>query len=370
MYHGSPNLMKSISLGNAIFDGREVRKGYLRVEDDTVVEVCSGAPPGKTVKGLVLPAFINAHTHIGDSFAYPAPSQTLENLVASPDGYKHQRLRSASKDLKKKGMLESLGIMASCGTSVFADFREEGLEGVRMLDESLRPNHPRAIRLSRPSKDDADTQEIDALLEISDGIGMSSISDHPMDFLSRLSSAARSRGKLFSIHLSENRREDVDIVLSLHPDFVIHATMAAWDDLEALASSRTPVVVCPTSNEFFGISLDIPKMLSSDVMVGLGTDNGMICKPDMFVEMRTAFRISVARGGVTPLEIVRMATVQGRKVLRAEGNTTAGATNEHDFVVVRVPGRDPLKELVTTVGSDDVLAVVRGRKVRRSADWR
>lgn len=356
-------------MGNAIFDGTEVRKGYLRVEEDSVVEVCEGTPPAEAVPGLVLPGFVNAHTHIGDSFAYPAPRMPLERLV-SPCGYKHQSLKTAPMDLKLKGMTESLEVMASIGTSIFADFREEGLEGIRMLDRALRRNHPSAIKLGRPCSDEGDPQEISALLDMSEGIGMSAVSDHPVDLLKKVSSAARSRGKLFSIHLSESRREDVDAVLSLQPDFVIHATMATPGDLEALARAGVPVVVCPRSNEFFGLAGDVPEMLAAGLTVGLGTDNGMICRPDMFEEMKAAFRISAARGGVAPIEVVRMATVLGRKVLKAEGNTTGGAENEHDFTVVSVPGRDPLKELVTTVDSGDVLAVVRGRKVRRSAAWR
>jgi len=335
-----------------------------------VVEVCEGEPPGEVIRGLVVPGLVNAHTHIGDSFAYPAPKLCVEELVGHPGGFKHEALRAASKSAKVKGMLDSLQVMSSCGTTLFADFREEGLEGVRALDQAIQGHHPRAIRLGRPCGADPGSAEVDALLEESDGIGMSAISDYPIDLLKKVSSAARSRGKLFSIHLSENRREDVDAVLSLRPDFVIHATRASRDDLESLARSDVPVVACPRSNEFFGIRADIPAMLAAGLTVGLGTDNGMICRPDMFEEMRAAFRISAARGGVVPSEVVRMATVLGRKILKAEGNTTAGEKEERDFVVVRVPGKDPLRALVTTAGSGDVLAVVRERKVRRSAAWR
>ncbi len=367
MRHGSKTLMKHANLGNTLFDGTKVRKGYLRIEGEFLAEICEGDPPSDAVRGLVLPGFANAHTHLGDSFAYPAPRLPPEKLVASPGGYKHQSLKSASKDLKMKGMLESLDAMVACGTSIFADFREEGVEGVRTLDGALRDGHPRAIRLGRPCSDEADDREIGVLLDVADGIGMSAVSDHPIELLERLSKLARARGKLFSIHMSESRREDVDAVLSLRPDFVVHATNAPPEDLAVLADAGIPVVVCPRSNEFFGIKIDIPRMVGAGLTVALGTDNGMISRPDMFEEMRAANRVSAAMGGIEPLEVVRMATVQGRKVLKAEGNTTAGAKNEDDFTVVKVPGDDPLRELVTTVGSGDVLAVVRGRKVRRFA---
>lgn len=335
-----------------------------------MIEVCHGDPPVNGRKGLVIPGFVNSHTHIGDTFAFPAPEMPLDRLVAHPDGYKHRILRSTSREVKTSGMLKSLDLMAACGVSIFSDFREEGIEGIRMLAELLRPYHPRAVLLGRPATAEASAGEVHALLDSSDGVGLSACSDLPFAFLKAVSELTKDQGKLFSIHLSEAVREDVDVALSLKPDFVIHATMATADDLTALAQSNTPVVVCPRSNEFFGLRVDIPRMLKAGLTVGLGTDNGMICAPDMFEEMKAAYRISGASGGMAPADVVRMATVHGRKVLKAEGNTTSGAKNQLDLTVVRVPGKDPLKELVTTTVSGNVLATVRGGKVRRSANWR
>jgi len=357
--------MKDLALGSVIFDGEEMRDGFLRVQGSEVVEVCSGAPSGDFQKGLVLPGFVNAHTHIGDSFAYPAPKMPLEELVAHPGGYKHRVLRAAARSTKADGITQSLDIMTACGTAVFADFREEGLEGIRILDGVLRDLHPRAVRLCRPVSDDVTAAETKALLAASEGFGMSSVSDHRIEVLERLSKAAHAQGKLFSIHVSEVGREDIESVLSLRPDFVVHAAAATDDDLAALAAVRVPVVVCPRSNEFFGIQLDIPRMLAAGLTLALGTDNGMVCKPDMIEEVKAAFRLSMARGGITPLDALRMGTVLGRKVLKAEGNTTAGAESEQDFTVVRAQGKDPAMEMVTAVESRDVLAVVRGGKVRR-----
>jgi cytosine/adenosine deaminase-related metal-dependent hydrolase len=362
--------MKSTYLGDFVFDGERVRKGYLRLEGDSIAEVCEGDPPMGTRGELIFSGFVNAHTHLGDSFAYPAPRISMEELVAPPCGYKHRVLGSATTETKTDGMLRSLAIMSSSGTTVFSDFREEGLRGLTMLRGLLRPEHPRAILLGRPAAEEVLPGEVDGLLEASEGIGMSSVTDCPPDLLKRLADSARSRGKLFSIHFSEGVREDVDQVLALRPDFVIHATKATKDDLIALAEAKVPVVVCPRSNEFFGNKVDIPGMLAAGVDVGLGTDNGMICRPDMFEEVRAAFRLSAAMGGMSALDAVRMATTQGRKILKADGNTTPPVEKERDFTVVKVPGKDPLRELVTAVEATDVLAVVRGGKVWRPASWR
>ena len=353
-----------------MFDGERVRKGYLRLEGDALAEVCDGDPPRGTQGGLIISGFVNAHTHLGDSFAYPAPRISMEDLVAPPGGYKHRALGSATAETKTNGMLQSLSIMSLSGTTVFSDFREEGLQGLMMLRGLLLPEHPRAILLGRPAAEDVLPGEVDRILEASEGIGMSSVTDCPKDLLKRLADSARSKGKLFSIHLSEGVREDVDQVLALRPDFVIHATNATNDDLIALAEAKVPVVVCPRSNEFFGNKVDIPRMLAAGVDVGLGTDNGMICRPDMFEEVKAAFRVSASMGNISALDVVLMATAQGRKILKADGNTTPPVEKERDFTVVKVPGKDPLRELVTTVEAMDVLAVVRGGKVRRPASWR
>ncbi len=367
---GYIDMAKSSSLGHLVFDGNEITKGYLRIVNDTVVEVCDGERPRGCPKGLILPGFVNAHTHIGDSFAYPAPRKPVKELVAPPRGYKHRLLESASKETKAAGMRQSLEIMGDCGAALFSDFREEGIEGLTMLRGLLRPEHPRAVLLGRPVSEGVRSDEAEKILDASEGIGMSSVSDCPMDYLERLASLTRSRGRLFSIHFSEAHREDVDQVLSLRPDFVIHATSATSEDLESLASAKVPIVVCPRSNEFFGGLVNIPAMLAAGITIGLGTDNGMICRPDMFEEIRAAFRIASSRGRVSPLDVIRAATIEGRKILRADSNTTPAAQSDGDFVVVSVPGKDPLEELVTTAHASDVLAVVRRGKVRRPANWR
>ncbi len=361
--------MKSSNLGNLIFGEEGVKKGYLRVSGTELSEVCYGEPPSDVVKGLVLPSFVNSHTHIGDSFAYPAPRLPLEVLVGPANSYKHRALSKATSETKADGMAESLEVMARSGITLFSDFREEGPEGVMMIKRLLRPEHPKAVLLGRPNSQAASPSEVNRLLDESDGIGMSALADFPFDYLKRIADVAHARGKLFSIHFSEGVRESVEDALALRPDFVVHATKAMQEDLAALADARVPVVACPRSNEFFGNEVDIPQMLSSGVEVALGTDNGMMCKPDMIEELKAAFRISIARGGISAAAAVRMATTQGRKILKADGNTTPAA-EKHDFTVVRVGGKDPLKDLVTTVSARDVLAVVSGGNVRRLADWR
>ena len=45
------------------------KKGYIGFSKKKIIETGMGIPPKKPIcKGLIVPYFVNAHTHIGDSF--------------------------------------------------------------------------------------------------------------------------------------------------------------------------------------------------------------------------------------------------------------------------------------------------------------
>ena len=82
--------------------------------------------------------FVDAHIHIGDTGAKEmGVGLPLEKVVIPPDGLKHRFLQSVSGtemhiNMMRDGLLELLhnGIIA------MADFREQGLPGVRALREA------------------------------------------------------------------------------------------------------------------------------------------------------------------------------------------------------------------------------------------
>ena len=357
--------MRRESVGRWLFAPEGVVEGYMLVEGDQVVEVCRGRAPEGSLKAVLLPGFVNAHTHIGDSFAYPAPKGTVEEIVAPPNGYKHRMLRVASRAQKVDGMRTSAELMARTGTSVFIDFREEGTDGIDLLRASVASVPVSAVVLGRPVHSNMTSDALVDFASRCDGLGMSSLRDWPRDLLQRASKAARDSHKLFGLHASEVVREDVDAILDLDPDFLVHMTAATEDDLRKVAEAGIPVVVCPRSNEFFGIDPRIPQLLRAGVEVALGTDNGMICRPDMLEEVRAAVRLSAVRGGLAPVDAVRLATCSGRKVLNAELDITTEIEHTDDLVVVETQGDDPLGEVVSATGSARIAAVSRGGTLRR-----
>lgn len=344
-------------------------RGYLRVHDGLVSEICHGEPPPDSLKALVLPSFINAHTHLGDSVAYPAPRASLTETVAPPDGYKHRMLRSVPREAKVEAMRSSLETMERSGTSAFVDFREEGVKGIHEIKESIGGGWPECVLLGRPVEAGTDDTEVSLLLEVCDGIGVSALSDWPIDTLRNLAKRARSAGRLFAMHASEAVREDIDQILDLRPDLLVHMTQATDDDLAKVADESIPVAICASSNAFFGFRPDIQRMLESGVPLCMGTDNAMITVPDMLEEVKTLYGFPGGGRRISPSQAVYLATHAGHKVLNGLRRITRTAADWTDLVVIAVGGEDPLGAMVTTSSSADIVAVVRGGKVRRTRPW-
>lgn len=229
----------------------------------------------------------NCHTHIGDAFlSLPKKKMSVEELFAPPYGYKHVMLEKASREEIIHGMEKAIEIMEKCNTNYFIDFREGGIEGVMMLKEALRGKKINAIILGRPKKMVYNENEIEELLHVCHGIGISSISDWNYEELLSIANHTHEKKKIFSIHASEVKREDIKKILDLKPKFLIHLCKASEDDLNEIASKRIGVVICPRANSFFGLKPPVKTLLEKNIVTMLGTDNAMIVKPNIIEEMK------------------------------------------------------------------------------------
>ena len=225
----------------------------------------------------------NSHTHIGDAFINP-PKMGLEELVAPPHGYKFKMMGMADDDTIIKGMREAVKFME--GTDVFVDFREGGIKGIEMLKEALKDGETKAIILGRPEKMEYDYKEMEKIISNSDGIGLSSLSDWDYKEMEKIAEHVHKKKKIFALHFSENKREDVNKVIALEPTFIVHACMSTEEDFKKIAEHGIPVVICPRSNAFFGLKPRVEKLMKYGIDIMLGTDNTMIVKPDIFQELK------------------------------------------------------------------------------------
>jgi len=226
----------------------------------------------------------NCHTHIGDAFIKLKKKYSLEELVA-PNGYKHYMLNKAKEEEILMGMDKAIEIMERCNTDVFIDFREGGIKGVKILKKALEGKKIKAIILARPEKMEYSEKEIEKLLEISHGIGLSSYSDWGEDEIKLIAEHIKARKKIFAMHASEGKREDIGKILDLKPDFLVHLCRATEDDINEIVRKGIGIVVCPRANAYFGLKPPLKILMEKKAIVMLGTDNAMIVKPNIIEEM-------------------------------------------------------------------------------------
>jgi cytosine/adenosine deaminase-related metal-dependent hydrolase len=286
---------------------------------------------------IVLPAFVNAHTHIGDSVAKEgAVGLGLEDAVAPPDSLKHRRLAAADHDELVTAMARSLQFMHQTGTVACLDFRESGRAGAEALREAADgvPVDPFIFGSGDPS-----------VLEVADGYGASGAND--ADFTEERA-AAREAGVPFSIHAGEPDATDIHPALDLEPDALVHMVHAQQEHLDRVADQSIPINVCPRANIVLGVGRPPIRDLLDHTTVALGTDNVMLNSPSMFREMEFAAKCF----DVTGREVLGMATAgaeiagldcgvvePGRRaallVLDGDSHNLAGAEDPVEAVVRR-----------------------------------
>lgn len=319
--------------------------GYLCIEPkggDT--EVRKGTPPEKPLaKGIVIPACINSHTHIGDSFIrfrHLTLPHSVKDLVAPPAGLKHRLLKQASEQEIIAGIQRSLEEMRQSGTSLFCDFREGGLLGVYQLKKAMKTCNLTSLTLARPSRLTYEKEELDWLLQNSHGIGVSSISDWDASEIEKLAKHVHRKKKIFALHASEVDREDIDRILDLHPNLLVHMRSASASDLENVRDAEVPIVVCPRTYLFFHMKHNLKLMKKIGLTVLLGTDNAMINTPDVLEEVRVLHKTRIH----TLEELLTTVTYTPRKALNLDDYIQADNLSER-FIVLE---RDSLKLLYVT----------------------
>jgi len=318
------------------------KKGYLGFEKNRIIDLRSGSPPEKPLaEGLIVPTFVNAHTHVGDSFLRKKNiklPRNVEELVAPPNGLKHRLLEKASEKEIIDGMKTSIDEMIGTGTSYFCDFREDGINGVYQLRNALKNRKIDSIILSRPQQMSYDKNEMELLLKNSFGIGLSSISDWEYSEIEKIAKHARREKKIFALHASEAVREDIDLILDLKPDFLVHMVSATESDLTHVKDENIPVVICPRSNAFFNLKMNLKLMKKTRVDLMLGTDNAMLNTPNVLEELRYLKNSTTV---FSTQELLDMITYTPRKALNLD-DCIHGPNSSCNFVVL---DRESLKSV-------------------------
>ncbi|HLE57912.1 MAG TPA: amidohydrolase family protein [Rhodothermia bacterium] len=381
-----------------------IEAGYLVIDSGRVADVGAGpAPNGSEVFSLsgyaVLPAFINAHTHLADSALKEVGHGRGEwELLMPPDGLKHRALRALDRDSLVDAMRRSIRLMLRTGTVAFSDFREQGVAGITMLDEAahglpitsvtmgrfaeLPPHSEEELRANVASLPEGYVEELEAILAAAPGFSFVTANDTTDAGLRQAAGRVRAKGRRLAVHVAENeqyrelsvlRTGQSDVaraVTNLQPDFVVHMTTANDDELDLVAEAGIPVIVCGRIQASLANGVPpLDEFRKRGIPFALGTDNVMLASPNILEELKYMARVPRALSRdpslPTPRELLEAVTTTPAKALNLDqglGALTLGKAAS--FIVFDLqtdnlyPARDPLASIVNRADTSDIAAVV------------
>ena len=300
---------------------------------------------------LLIPGFINSHTHIADSIGKDLSIDAdVDSKIHPMIGLKQKLLKETPKKSLSKYMKNSAKSMIKKGITTFIDFREGGLDGVLLLKSALDNLPIRCIILGRIEHYNTKNEikqnmplpkghikQLTQLLKNCDGIGISGTNENSN---SNLQSYAKTK-KIRAIHAAETKdsvntskkltaKSEIQRAMLLRPSFLIHMTFATKNDLKLAAKNTRGIVICPRANSSLAEGIpDISLMQKSGCNITIGTDNVMINSPDIFREMDYLWKVTMgmSQSRFEPKQILKMATVNAGKML----NQKIGCIKENYF---------------------------------------
>lgn len=346
-------IIKNISLlyGN---DLRFIEHGFVQIND---LGIIMDAGPMDTYSNnlqqnnvhifdgegfIVIPGFINAHTHIADSIGKDIYiNSEFEERIHPIYGIKQKILKNSKQEHLEYFIRNSAISMLKKGVVAFADFREGGVEGIKLLLNSLSDLPIKSMILGRLeyyfdlkeyqntkilqyNKKKLNDQKIPSklltsvmnVLELGDGLGISGANENTNlalkqyryvfnQFNKHKFLKNKSQKKIIAIHAAESKKtvefskkytgktEVERSIIFLKPSLFIHMTHATLNDLELVAKNNIGIVICPRSNGILGNGLpDILSMLKLGCKIAIGTDNIMVNSPDLLRELDYIWKVS------------------------------------------------------------------------------
>ena len=312
---------------------------------------------------LVIPGFINSHTHIADSIGKDISiSSTFNEMINPIYGIKKKILNRSFKEHLRYFIRTSAISMIKKGTIYFIDFREGGPKGIELLKEAIidlpiksvilgrveyyfdlkkilenknkqikKQNSNEKLKLSKLS-----LESLSKVLEVSNGLGLSGANENTDDALKQYkntvkkfnkNNSSNNNKKLIAIHAAESKstakfsklftgKTEVERIMNfLKPDILIHMTQANTQDLALALANNVGIVLCPRSNGILGNGIpDVVTMLRLGFKMSIGTDNIMLNSTDLLQELDYLWKVIKSRPSkysnlIGPKELLKMITV-------------------------------------------------------------
>jgi cytosine/adenosine deaminase-related metal-dependent hydrolase len=342
---------------------------------------------------LMVPSFINAHTHVGDSIAKDIGIEYgVDEKIHPIMGFKKKILRNSSSSHLTSFIRSSCLSMIKKGITTFVDFREDGLSGIKLIRKAVSGLPIRSIILGRieyyqdlksikkniPLPLSKKT-ELARLLKKCDGLGISGPNENSDSVLKYYSNTKKIR----AIHSAETLesyviskkitgKTETQRALLLKPHFLVHMTHASKKDLLLVAKHKTSIVVCPRANAALAEGIpDVTLMMKTGCNIALGTDNVMINSTDIFREMDYLWKVTMGtqKKRLSPRYILKMATVnaanmlQNKKIGSIQPNNLADCIFIDKHAIDLEPMHNVYASIVHRASENVVKAVMIGGKI-------
>ncbi len=368
--------------------GPPIANGTVRAADGRIVDVGHAPDPGAVALGhvAVLPALVNAHTHLELSFlaGRVPPAGNMVDWVRAQLGLRRAGPSPAPETIERAAAA-ALAAMRASGTGVVGDVAN-GLSTVPLLQASgcsahvfhellgfSAPDPEGLVRTARAAVDGA----VSGLASARHRVHVSLAPHAPYSVSPDLFRAIRAdvdahAADVCTVHVAESPEESeflaqgtgrwrtlLDDLGAWNPRWVVpgvspvaylaglgfldgrvlavHGVQCGSDDVSILRRAGCTVVVCPRSNRHVGAG-DPPLAAFYDaaVPVAVGTDS-LASAPDLnlFQELAAARRLAPS---VPARRLLESATVVGARALGfARDHGTIEPGTRADLIAVRVP---------------------------------
>ncbi|KAF0091486.1 MAG: 5-methylthioadenosine/S-adenosylhomocysteine deaminase [Fusobacteria bacterium] len=344
-------LFKNISLITMDPSRPEVVKGDLLIEGSKIISIGSNLPKSahKVIEGrnlLVMPGFINTHTHVSMSLlrGYGDDLELFEWL--------NNRIWPVETKLTKNDVYvgAKLGIaeMLLSGTTTFLDmYQDMEMVAKAIVETGIRGHISRGtIYTGNEKMDKAALDQLESLIDdfhnydderIKVLAGPHAIYTNSKEFLEAQLEIVKRRNIGLHIHVSETKKENEDIIKThgmtpveylndiglLDAPYVVSAHMIYLNegDQDIVKEKGVGIAHNPKSNLKLGSGMaNVQKYLKKGITVGLGTDGASSNNNlDMLSEMQYATMIqkglNLDATALNAYDTLKMATTEGAKVL-------------------------------------------------------
>ena len=379
--------MKTIANGLILkgIDLSPVRENIVIDDENNIIEISKDVEEGEIIDAsdkIVCPRFINAHTHIGDSIIKDeGDGLSLDEVVKPPHGIKHKALESASDDELIEAMRASMWDMYNLGISHFIDYREGGLEGVKLLKEASKDIPITPIILARDSSfygEDPNYHQVKIairkLLKHADGIGLSGFGEIDTTVAEIICEKCEKEGKISSIHVAENENNQyvsLEKTNKTEPqrafdagfNQIVHMTNPKNDDVNQLSKSNSSLTICPRSNGALSVGI-IPlfDILKNGVRPLIGSDNIMINSPNLFREMEFTLKImkGLSKNYIAPVEVLKMASTNlciADSLSEKINKSYIGEGQDAEFMIINQKSDNPYLSLINRTEVNDIVKI-------------